>query len=63
MSSDSDDENKEKILEALQISVVEIMSTMAMSDVIFTGMETRNTFVINKQVGGLVRLMGAHDGI
>jgi CheY-specific phosphatase CheX len=63
MSDNAAEENKTKILEALQVSVVEIMNTMAMTEVIYTGIETANTFSVKRQVTGLVRLMGAHNGM
>ena len=63
MADDTTTENKQKIIQALQVSVVEIMSTMAMTEVIYAGMETSNTFSPSRQVTGLVRLIGAHEGM
>jgi CheY-specific phosphatase CheX len=63
MSNKAGEENKEIILEALRVSVVEIMATMAMTEVIYTGMESSSSFTLNKQVGGVVRLTGAHEGM
>ncbi|MBF0453311.1 MAG: chemotaxis protein CheX [Magnetococcales bacterium] len=63
MNETSSETNKEKILEALRVSVVEIMSTMAMSEVIYTGRETVDNFYLSKEVCGLVRIGGAHEGM
>ena len=56
-------DNKERILEALRVTVLEIMNTMVMTEVIYAGMETKKFFQLNRPVGGLVLLQGSHDGM
>jgi CheY-specific phosphatase CheX len=61
--SEDNNEVREKIVESLQISVVDVMNTMAMTEVIFAGKESSDTFKFDKEAGGLVRLTGAHEGM
>lgn len=58
------EDTRKKILDALRVSVVDIMTTMAMSDVVYVGMETADNFRLGGQgCVGMVRLSGAHEGM
>ncbi|MBF0448875.1 MAG: chemotaxis protein CheX [Magnetococcales bacterium] len=63
MRDSHSEENKQKILNSLRLTVVEIMATMAMSEVIFSGKESSNDFRLNREASGLVRLYGSHEGM
>lgn len=56
-------ENRKKILDALQISVAEMMRTMAMAEVVFAGRETTNRLRMGNEASGLVYLSGGHKGM
>ncbi|MBF0448320.1 MAG: chemotaxis protein CheX [Magnetococcales bacterium] len=63
MKDSHSEENKQKILDSLRLTVVEIMTTMAISEVIFSGKEKVNDFRLNREASGLVRLYGTHEGM
>lgn len=58
-----DQEKQEEVAGYVRHAVTEIMSTMAMSELVFVGLEYRKVFFLNNEATGLVRLSGTHDGM
>ncbi|GAB0056098.1 hypothetical protein SIID45300_00402 [Candidatus Magnetaquicoccaceae bacterium FCR-1] len=53
----------DKLLNGLRLAVTEMMTAMAMSEVVFAGQESVNAFSISSEVVGLVRLDGKMHGM
>ncbi|MBF0181471.1 MAG: chemotaxis protein CheX [Magnetococcales bacterium] len=63
MSQSSSPELIEKLLAGLRQAVTEMMNSMAMTEVVFAGRESANSFTISAEVVGLVRLSGHMQGM
>lgn len=59
MSSDI----SEKLLEGLRATVVEVLGTMAWSEVIFVGVDESRSFTLSNEAVGLIQLYGTHYGM
>lgn len=55
--------DRERFLEGLKATVTQVLGTMAWSDVVFEGLEVSDTFALNDEMGGLVRMGGKQNGI
>lgn len=55
--------DRDRFLEGLKSTVTQVLSTMAWADVNFEGILESDTFALDDEMGGLVRLEGAHNGI
>ncbi len=53
----------ETLLTGLRLAVTEMMQAMAMSDVVFAGQESVDSFTLTNEVVGLVRLEGKLEGM
>ncbi|MEO5367253.1 MAG: chemotaxis protein CheX [Magnetococcus sp. WYHC-3] len=62
-SRNNAEENRRRLLDGLQKTVYDVMSTMAWSEVSFVGMEEVSGFTLKGGVAGMIRMMGEHQGI
>lgn len=58
-----DQPHQDKVVEYISLAVIEIMSTMAMTDLVYVGVESQEVFFLESEATGLVRLSGSHDGM
>nr|CRH07455.1 conserved protein of unknown function [Candidatus Magnetococcus massalia] len=55
--------DNEAVLSALKATVTEVMGTMAWAEVGFAGQDHSSSLILDKEVGGLIRLQGDHEGL
>ncbi|MBF0417930.1 MAG: chemotaxis protein CheX [Magnetococcales bacterium] len=63
MSVANSPELMDKLLNGLRLAVTEMMTAMAMSEVVFAGQESVDAFSLTSEVVGLVRLDGKMHGM
>ncbi|MBF0189531.1 MAG: chemotaxis protein CheX [Magnetococcales bacterium] len=63
MSGSDTVELMHKLLTGLRLAVTEMMTSMAMSEVVFAGQESADSFTLTNEVVGLVRLDGQLHGM
>jgi CheY-specific phosphatase CheX len=62
---ESDQENgiSQRLLQCLQVSVIETLSTMAMIEALLVDTKVSKEFTCSMEVGGLIYLTGTHEGM
>ncbi|MBF0379593.1 MAG: chemotaxis protein CheX [Magnetococcales bacterium] len=53
----------QKLIECLKVSVIDTLSTMAMTETTIINTETADAFNLSFQIGGLIYLYGNHEGM
>ncbi|HIJ85437.1 MAG: hypothetical protein HW380_402 [Magnetococcales bacterium] len=62
-SNQGDGGSLEKVFNAVQVAVVDVLSRMAMTEVVFIQRERMPSFRIDQEAGGVVRLTGNLEGM
>lgn len=56
-------ENLERVIAALQSAVIDVLSRMAMTEVVCVHRDKLQSFCIDREAGGMVRLSGLQEGM